>query len=108
WFKDVRSIVCVNTPRVLSLKTEYYQYTGGAHGNTVVLWSNYDILKKKKIVLSDIIAQDKYTELTKMAEKEFRKLENLADTASLGTDFFFEDGIFVLNDNFGFTKNSLI
>lgn len=108
WFKDIQSRIYLNTPKVLSLKTEYHQYTGGAHGNNVAIWSNYDVLRAKKIELSDIISQDKYAELTKIAEKEFRRIENLADTASLKEDFFFTDGIFTLNDNFGLTKSNLI
>ena len=108
WFKNIQSSVCLNTPRLLTLKTTYQQYTGGAHGNTVVVWSNFDIVQHQKIQLSDIIIKEKLPALTKMAEQQFRKMENLADTASLEKDFFFERGIFALNDNFGLTKDELL
>ncbi len=108
WFKNIQSSVCVNSPVLFSLRTQYQQYTGGAHGNSVVIWSNFDILQNKKIELSDIIVRDKFPELTKRAEKQFRKIEDLTDTASLEKDFFFEHGIFALNDNFGLTKDELV
>jgi len=108
WFKEIQSSVCLNTPRLLTLKTTYQQYTGGAHGNTVVIWSNYDVVQHQKIQLSDFIIKEKLPALTKMAEQQFRKMENLADTVSLEKDFFFEHGIFALNDNFGLTKDGLL
>ncbi len=108
WFKDIQSFIHLNTPTVLSLTTTYHQYTGGAHGNTVAVWSNFDIVQRKKINLTDIIIPEKLSELTRLAEQQFRKMENLADTASLEKDFFFERGIFALNDNFGLTKDDLV
>ncbi|HMR19567.1 MAG TPA: DUF4163 domain-containing protein [Sphingobacterium sp.] len=108
WVKDIKSQVFLNTPRVLSIRTQFYEYTGGAHGHTVALWSNYDIVEMREINLTDIVSEENLPELTRIAEKHFRTFENLADTASLSKDFFFIDGIFALNDNFGMTKNDLI
>jgi len=108
WFKHIQTSVSLNTPKLFALTTMYQQYTGGAHGNTVVIWSNFDVSQKQKIKLSNIISADKLPELTKKAEQRFRKMENLSDNAPLDKDFFFENGIFALNDNFGLTKDELL
>lgn len=108
WYKNVKSEVWTNTPFLLTLATAVDEYTGGAHGNHYTIISNIDIQNKKKIGLKDIIDKEKITELTKIAEAQFRKNENLSDSASLEKDFFFENGTFDINDNFGLTKNSLI
>lgn len=108
WVKDIQSQVFLNTPRVLSLCTRFHEYTGGAHGHAIAIWSNFDVLEMKKISLNDLVKDDKLPELTQIVERHFRTIENLSDTTSLTKDFFFEHGIFALNDNFGLTENDLI
>lgn len=108
WYKNISSEVWVNTPAVLSLATAVDEFTGGAHGIHYTVLSNFDVAKKKKIEIEDIISKEKLPSLTKIAEKHFRKKENLSDTASLQKKFFFENGIFAINDNFGLTKSGLI
>jgi hypothetical protein len=62
----------------------------------------------RKIELTDVVEAEKIETLRQIAERHFRNVENLSDTTSLATDYFFTDGIFVLNDNFGFTENNLM
>lgn len=108
WTKEVNSRIITNTPIFITLATQINEYSGGAHGQHYTMYSNFDLQKFSLIVLKDIIQQNKIKEFTKIAEKYFRRQENLSDQASLSKDFFFEDGIFTLNDNFGLTKNNLI
>jgi len=108
WYKNVSSEVWTNTPLFLTLATAVDEYTGGAHGNHYTIISTIDLEKKKKIELKDIIQKENIPTFTKIAEKHFRKNENLSDSASLEKDFFFENGIFAVNDNFGLTKNSFV
>jgi len=108
WFKNVQTKVLVNTPRLLTVKTTVEEYTGGAHGNHLTLYANIDLLKAEKLQLKDLIMPDKLEELRRIAEQYFRQKERLSDTASLAKDFFFPDGLFVLNDNFGLTKEHLL
>lgn len=108
WFKNVTSQVWVNTPRVMTLATAVDEFTGGAHGIHYTVLSNFDVAMKKKIELEDIVRKEKLADLTKLAEKHFRKNENLSDTASLQKKFFFENGIFAINDNFALTNSGLI
>lgn len=108
WSKEVTSRVLLNTPRFITLTTQTNEYSGGAHGQHYTFFTNYDLQQKQPIQLIDILKDGKLEQLRKIAEKHFRNQENLTDSASLAKDFFFEDGIFALNDNFGLTKNSLI
>lgn len=108
WFKDVNSQVILNTPILITLATQVNEYSGGAHGQHYTLYANFDLRRDQTILLKDIIQKDKIQELAVIAEKQFRKQENIDEKASLSKDFFFEDGIFTLNDNFGFSKNNLI
>lgn len=108
WFKEVDSRVLVNSPLLITLVTQVNEYSGGAHGQHLTFFSNYDIHNAQTIALKDILQKDTYLQLTKIAEKYFRKHEKLSAKESLSKDFFFEDGIFTLNDNFGLTKKSLI
>ena len=108
WYKNVISKVWTNSPLVLTLATAVDEYTGGAHGNHYTLISNIDITNKKKIEIKDIIEENKIADFTKIAENRFRKQENLSQSSSLEKDFFFENGIFAINDNFGLTKENLV
>ena len=108
WFKEVNSQVLLNTPQIITLETQIYEFTGGAHGHHHTFFTNIDAQNEKLVKLQDIIPQEKINNLTKIAEKYFRKSENLSDSTSLDKDYFFENGIFTINDNFGMTKDKLI
>ncbi|MVN93117.1 DUF3298 and DUF4163 domain-containing protein [Mucilaginibacter aquatilis] len=85
---------------LLNLEYNGYQFTGGAHGMTIVRYLNWDVAGKKKILLSDIFRPGYEDELNKIAEQIFRKQENLSETASLANNYFFKDAKFSLNQNF--------
>jgi hypothetical protein len=54
-----------NKNNKLSILTSDYIFTGGAHGNTVVQSFNYDLLKKKRVKLDDILTnQQKFAKVT--------------------------------------------
>lgn len=108
WYKESKSNVILNTPLFLTLQTSVNEYTGGAHGNHLTFFSVFDLDLFKKMELTDLVATGKMKDLSSIAEKYFRRQENLSDTSKLSKDFFFEDGIFALNDNFGLTKDKLI
>ncbi|MGG3571621.1 DUF3298 and DUF4163 domain-containing protein [Bacillus gobiensis] len=54
-----------NKNNKLSILTSDYIFTGGAHGNTVVQSFNYDLLKKNRVKLDDILTnQQKFAKVT--------------------------------------------
>jgi hypothetical protein len=92
-----------------SLVTLYFageSYDGAAHGHDGFSFINWDVRKSRIITISDIFVDTYGKRLTKIAEKIFRKQENLSDTASLN-DYLIKDGIFVLNHNFLITKSGI-
>jgi hypothetical protein len=85
---------------LVNLEYNGYQYTGGAHGGTIIKFFNWDVKGQKKILLSDLFKPGYEAQLTQTAEKIFRKQENLAPDKSLAQDYFFKGGTFSLNQNF--------
>jgi len=108
WFRDLQAKVYQNTPKFISIETNQTEYTGGAHGDHFTLFTHYDINSDQKITLNDIINEENQKELIKIAEKYFRKLENLSDKESLNDKFFFEAGNFALANNFALDKEDLL
>lgn len=108
WYKNIRSEVWTNTPLFVTLATSVDEYTGGAHGNHVQIITNVDISTNKKIELSDLFSSKNLDKLNKLAENQFRKNENITQSTPLDKDYFFENGIFAINNNFGFKKSKLV
>ncbi|MBD1422447.1 DUF3298 and DUF4163 domain-containing protein [Sphingobacterium chuzhouense] len=106
WFRDQACEVVLNVSGFLTLKNIISEYTGGAHGIEIEIWSSYDIQNKRKLYLNDLF-QDTLA-LRQIAEDYFRKQEQLSDTSSYGSAYFFEDETFKLADNFGMTPTGLL
>lgn len=89
----------------LSFNTEYY--TGGAHSNSQINYKIINVKSNKILKLSEMISDKK--QLTKTAEKLFRKQKNLPTGINLQEEgYFFENGKFTINDNVGLNQNGLI
>jgi len=107
WFLDAKANVLKQHPGYLPLQYTFVTYAGGAHPNSMFTYINYDVRNKKEILLTDLIVEDGMAKLTAAAERIFRKNEKLAPDASLKDQYFFENDIFKLNDNFTLTKEGL-
>lgn len=95
------------TPALITLKTDTYTYTGGAHGASFARFTNYDITSKRVIHLDDVLKPGHKDSLTKVAEAIFRKNEGLSAGAPLTNGYFFEGGKFSINDNYAFTPQGI-
>ena len=93
--------------QTLSLSLSMYNYTGGAHPNSSLIYVNYDIFSRKIIKLSDLINPNMMARLTYIAGTIFRKQEGLSPTEPL-ENYFFENQKFSLNSNFLITKKGLL
>ena len=49
WFRELHSYVVLNNTRILSIATQIDDFSGGAHGNHVMILSNFDILNNKNL-----------------------------------------------------------
>ncbi|NGM64012.1 DUF3298 and DUF4163 domain-containing protein [Sphingobacterium sp. SGR-19] len=106
WFRNQNCEVALNVRGFLTLKNAISEYTGGAHGIEIEVWSSYDIQNRKKLALNDLF-QDTLA-LQQIVEGYFRKQEQLNDTSSYGSAYFFENETFTLADNFGVTPTGLL
>ncbi|PRD56176.1 DUF3298 and DUF4163 domain-containing protein [Sphingobacterium gobiense] len=106
WFRNQDCEVVLNVPGFLTLKNAISEYTGGAHGIEIEIWSNYDIQNRSKLALTDLF-QDTLA-LRQIVEHHFKKQEQLSDTSSYGSAYFFEDETFTLAENFGLTRAGLL
>jgi hypothetical protein len=82
------------------------EMSGGAHPNQNDGFINWNTKKDNIIGLEDILIDGYKTRLTKIAEKIFRKNENLTSSDSL-ENYFFKNGIFTLDGNFQITPKGL-
>jgi len=92
---------------IVQLQTSGWAYTGGAHGNGAANTYIFDKKKGKELQLVDFFSNT--TEITAIAETYFRKLYELAPEADLNeAGFWFENGIFYLNNNFSIVGENIV
>jgi len=81
---------------------------GGAHPNESVTLRSFDRHGGEVLTIDGIVAPDRRDELTRLAEKEFRRIKALApDTSLAEAGYWFEGDRFTLGDNFALTATGL-
>lgn len=108
WNRDLKVDVISNTASYLGIRTCQEEYTGGAHGEHLILYSNFDRQSYDPITISDIIPTEQKDKFVKIAEQYFRKQEGLKSDEPLQGKYFFEEGNFSLADNFTFEKSNML
>jgi len=109
WQLEVSSDIIYQTPKLISIATSIYSYTGGAHGNSILVYKSYNLKTGEEITLSDFLKEGFEEVLNSAAEIEFRMNNEIPPSTKLSeADYFFEDDKFKLNDNFAVMDNSLI
>jgi Protein of unknown function (DUF3298)/Deacetylase PdaC len=97
--------VIYNSYNIISIQEIVSTYEGGAHPLTNYNFKNFDLLNGKEIKLNDVLLGNYMPELTKIAENRFRRLFNIPVNQDLKkAGFFFNKGIFELNDNYSFSN----
>ena len=108
WTSESHAKVYRLTPTYLALAINASSYTGGAHGNYATIFKHYDIPNNESLTLDDIVAKPFQNELTAVAERYFRKAENLGVDQSLEDQYFFDQGRFSIPDNFALERDSIL
>jgi len=88
------------TESFLSVVMDYYEFTGGAHGNHFSQGYNFKLSDGELFYLSDIIKKSQLENLSLFCEQEIIKLFN----ANLLSDVLFEDEINLKEDQDFFIK----
>lgn len=105
-----RKIEVINeNSKFVCIRFSEYSNMGGAHPNSVMLFSNINLQNGKEIKLAELFVSDYRITLNQIAEKRFRAERGLKPTDNLEeAGFWFKDNKFAVNDNFAITKEGLI
>lgn len=102
--RDIK--VAFKDRNTISLEFFEYSFMGGAHPNTAKTYQSFNLKTGEKIVIQDSTILN---QLTKIAEKEFRRMRNIPDDKPpSNAGFWFEKDEFYLNDNFAIIDEGLI
>jgi hypothetical protein len=108
WFAERKVAVRHLSPRWLTLRSEELTFIGGAHSNTWIVLSNFRPATGEEIHLEDLIRDDSFDRMTALAEEKFRTAREIGPDDPLeAAGFWFEDGRFLLNDNFSIGVDGL-
>jgi len=98
WEFHAMPSVLYNQDDKLSIRIDYYSYSGGAHGNPFTLCYNYDLKTGKKLALADLFQP---SQVPKLKEEALRRIkltyegtanDDLSDLGFLISDEEFELG----------------
>ncbi len=104
---EISQSVLSQTKNILVLKTDFYLFTGGAHGYGATHYSNFDIASGELLEKEDLFAD--LDAFRNFAEKEFRKEYEIPEAENINSQgFFFENDKFALPENIAVTKNRVI
>jgi len=107
WFKNIDIHVLGQRSNYIGLKYDFIDYSGGAHGNYATIYLNYNPVTHEVVTLDSILRSGTKLKLTKVAEQIFRKNEGISANQALSEGYFFEKGVFALNENFTITNKGL-
>ncbi|UOB19154.1 DUF3298 and DUF4163 domain-containing protein [Abyssalbus ytuae] len=106
WEASIQGKVSFINDEIASLKFEHYLFTGGAHGYGGNSFLNFNVNNGDKIKNEELFKD--YKKFRDFAEKKFRVQENIPEGESINsTGFLFEDDIFILPANIGFTNEGI-
>ena len=107
WNREINVSVPYQKYPYLTLKFDYNEYTGGAHGMYGTNYIVFDREKNNVVSLEDIYKAEEIINLQQKAENIFRKQEGLSENDDYA-DYFFENGKFYLSKNFALSKEGLV
>lgn len=98
--------VTLNNTDFLSLVLDYYEYTGGAHGNYYSIGYNIRLSDGEILTLKDILKPNSLQALSEFCVEE---ILNMFDANSLNDAGFFEDDLDISDDqDFYITPDALV
>lgn len=104
WEATFDGEVMYQTSEVISIAISSYINTGGAHGNSVLTFYNFDTLNREILEVEDFI--NNIDAFTKIAEQHFIEDVDLDESETIA-DYFFGES-FHLPANIGFNEEGLV
>ncbi len=109
WSTEINSDILYQDSSFISVATNIYSYTGGAHPSMYQVYRSYNLQTGEPITLSDILKPGFEENINRSAEIEFRMLKEIPPSFTLREKgYYFEGGEFKLNDNFAIINKSLV
>ncbi len=109
WNLEILSDIIYEDTSFVSIATNIFSYTGGAHPNNSQIYASYDVQNGHRIRLKDLFKLGSEEELNRAAEIEFRMLKRIPPHIKLEEEGYrFENDRFELNENFAILNKSLI
>ncbi|SDE71430.1 DUF3298 and DUF4163 domain-containing protein [Cellulophaga baltica] len=107
WEATIKGDIIFENKDILTIKLETYIFTGGAHGYSATRLLNFDKKKGDQLENWQLIKdKDRFTHL---AEIKFKIQEDIPQNGYINsTGFMFENDIFYLPNNMGFTEKGLL
>jgi hypothetical protein len=91
---------------VLSLRTEFYEFAGGAHGFEGLLYKNFNVVTGREMVPSEVFTN--LEAFTAFAKAQFHtQQQELSATSTYWEILEFENEVFKLPENIGFTEEGI-
>jgi hypothetical protein len=108
WEIERKAVNNFNDDKILSCTFSEHSYLGGAHPNTFLTLTNFNLKSGEIINLPDILIDEYLDELNDIAEPIFRKEKELTAEENLTeAGFWFDDDKFRVNNNFTIGKDGL-
>ncbi len=99
-----------NSGGIVCLSFNYYEYSGGVHPNSRIVYMNFFLADGRQITLYDLLAgPDKMAAITAVGERKFRQMRGLAPAEDLAeAGYWFDNDRFHLSDSFAVRADSLL
>lgn len=108
WYLLIDIKVVRQLHNYVAMKYIHSDYAGGAHGNTVISYINFNPKTNKAITLDSLILTEKKADLLKIGERIFRNNEKISATEPLDRRYFFTNGKFSLPKSYYVSDKGLV
>ncbi|MBW2960274.1 DUF3298 and DUF4163 domain-containing protein [Mesonia aestuariivivens] len=96
----------IKTDSLLTYKTKFYLFTGGAHGYGATRFLNFNLNNGNKLTNAELFSDPEG--FTAYAEKRFREKYEITSENINANGFFFEEDTYKLPENIAITEDEVI
>lgn len=108
WYSQTRIDVPYQHNKIVSVKIEMDDYTGGPYSQLQTTYQVFDKTDNKVLIQTGLVKKDKAQELLTIAEKAFRKDSELDEATDLEkAGYWFTDNSFYLTENYCVTSDGI-
>jgi len=107
WDADRRATQLPSPPGIYTLAARIFDYSGGAHPNTITRLASFDAPTGRRLKPGDVLTPGSDAQLLQLGEQAFRSARKLPPTSAFAdSGYWFKNG-FYLPSEFGITPQGL-